>query len=161
MVLAVEKWKSYLMGKKFIVKTDHAILRYLWEQLISTTQQEKWLIKLMAFDFVIEYKKGQENLAPDALSRQFEYEGSISDSSSSKHNASHLCALSLLIPDWIEAVCATIDESKELQNLIRQCRDGSLSTEWKVVNGMLYYKGNLNQTGLSPEENGCNCESFH
>lgn len=125
MVLAVEKWKSYLMGKKFIVKTDHAILRYLWEQLISTTQQEKWLIKLMAFDCVIEYKKGQENLASEALSRQFEYEGS----SSSKHNASHLCALSLVIPDWIEAVCATIDESKELQNLIRQCRDGSLSTE--------------------------------
>lgn len=46
----------------FSKKTDHASLCYLCEQHIPTTEQEKWLIKLMAFDFVIEYyKKGQEN----------------------------------------------------------------------------------------------------
>lgn len=57
LVLAVEKWKGY-----------HMSLKYLWEQPITTIQQQKWLVKLMAFDFVIVYKQGKENLVANALS---------------------------------------------------------------------------------------------
>lgn len=58
------------MGQKFKMLTDHINLLYLWEQHISTLQQEKWLVKLMAYDFVIEYKQGKENIVADVLSSQ-------------------------------------------------------------------------------------------
>lgn len=73
LVLSMEKWKGYLMGSKFVVCTGHASLQYLWELKIFAPQQEKWLIKLMAFAFTIKYKKGLENKVVDALSRQFEH----------------------------------------------------------------------------------------
>lgn len=42
------------------------------EQRISTSLQQRWLSKLIGFDYTIRYKKGKENHAADALSRVFE-----------------------------------------------------------------------------------------
>ena len=68
-VLALEKWRPYLVGRHFIIKTDHFSLKYILEQRITTTFQSKWLPKLLSFDYEIVYKKAKENVAADTLSR--------------------------------------------------------------------------------------------
>nr|KYP76696.1 Transposon Ty3-I Gag-Pol polyprotein [Cajanus cajan] len=68
-MFAVQKWRHYLLPKKFTIRTDHQSLKYILDQRLSTAFQQKWLIKLMEFDFNIEYKQGRENVAADALSR--------------------------------------------------------------------------------------------
>ncbi|KAL5814796.1 hypothetical protein ACOSQ3_025587 [Xanthoceras sorbifolium] len=67
LVLAVQKWRPYLLGHQFIVRTDHRSLKYLWKQRITTVAQQRWLYKLMGYDFVIEYKQGKENVVADIL----------------------------------------------------------------------------------------------
>ncbi|GJZ20389.1 retrotransposable element Tf2, partial [Tanacetum coccineum] len=44
-------------------------LKYLLDQRITTHAQMKWLPKLMGFNYDIVYKKGDENVVADALSR--------------------------------------------------------------------------------------------
>ncbi|XP_026383400.1 uncharacterized protein LOC113278890 [Papaver somniferum] len=68
-ILSIQKWKHYLCSQQFIIHTDHQILKYLMDQKLSTSLQQKWLVKLMGLDYVIKYKKGSENQAADALSR--------------------------------------------------------------------------------------------
>nr|GEW68344.1 gypsy/Ty3 retroelement polyprotein [Tanacetum cinerariifolium] len=73
-LLALEKWRGYLMDKHFIIKTDHFSLKYLLDQRIITPTQMKWLPKLIGFDYEVVYKKGSENGVVDALSRVQTYE---------------------------------------------------------------------------------------
>ena len=81
LVSAVTKWKHYLMGGKFVIKTDHISLKYLLEQKLNTSTQHKGLSKLLGLDYVIEYKRGSENRVADALSRKeiasSSYEGEL------------------------------------------------------------------------------------
>ena len=72
-VKAIQKWRPYLFGRPFIVRTDHRSLKYLLEQRISTPAQTRWLPKLLGYDYVIEYKKGLENQGVDALSGKSEF----------------------------------------------------------------------------------------
>jgi hypothetical protein len=50
-VLAIEKWRPYVLGRHFIVRTDHKSLKFLMEQRITTTSQQKWISKLQGYDF--------------------------------------------------------------------------------------------------------------
>lgn len=52
-ILATQKWRSYLLGHHFIVKTDHEALKYIMEQKVTTSLQQKWLSKLLGFDYSV------------------------------------------------------------------------------------------------------------
>lgn len=73
-VSAVKKWASYLMDKHFYIKTDHWALKFLSEQKISNLLQQKWISKLMGYNYTILYRKGKENTVADALSRMHEHD---------------------------------------------------------------------------------------
>nr|GEW02776.1 peroxidase 64 [Tanacetum cinerariifolium] len=69
LVLAVQKWNHYLLGRHFLIRTDHYTLKFLLEQRI-TTEQQRLLLKLMPYDFSTSHKAGKENKGADALSRR-------------------------------------------------------------------------------------------
>lgn len=52
-LFAIKKWEQYLMGRHFIIQTDHKTLKYLLEQKITTPSQYTWLSKLMSHDYEI------------------------------------------------------------------------------------------------------------
>ncbi|XP_061364978.1 uncharacterized protein LOC133308374 [Gastrolobium bilobum] len=71
----VAKWRQYLLGSSFVIKTDHKSLHHLMSQVIQTPDQQQFLAKLLGFNYSIQYKPGKLNVAADALSRQ--PEGSV------------------------------------------------------------------------------------
>ncbi|PNY11636.1 transposon Ty3 gag-pol polyprotein [Trifolium pratense] len=71
-VMAIQHWRPYLLGKRFVVSTDQKSLKQLLEQKIVTAEQQNWAAKLLGYNFEIRYKPGKENRGADALSRMGE-----------------------------------------------------------------------------------------
>lgn len=69
-VHALQMWRHYLRGKPFELRLDHHGLRYIFTQPNINARQRRWLEFLANYDFEINYIKGKENKAADALSRR-------------------------------------------------------------------------------------------
>ena len=64
-------WRHWLLGRRFILRTDHAALRQLLKKQGEqfTARQARWAERLAEFAFEFEYIPGPSNTVADALSR--------------------------------------------------------------------------------------------
>jgi len=96
------------MGIHFKVKTDHDSIKYLLEQRLSSEEQQKWVTKMLGYDFEIIYKKGKQNVLSDALSRKDEDMESL------------LCAICIIQQDWINETRYVWKKDEEVWPLIQK-----------------------------------------
>ena len=68
-VFAMQRWRPYLLERKFIVKTDQRSLKFLLEQCVIQLQYQKWIAKRWVILLKWFCRLGLENKAADALSR--------------------------------------------------------------------------------------------
>lgn len=80
---------------------------------------------MLGFDYTIIHKKGSENRAADALSRQQEVESSCA-------------AVTIIQPEWMKEVIVSLEGDKEAEKLINQLSiDKSSSPPFSLDNGLL------------------------
>ena len=106
LLLAVEKWRSYLVGQEFLIRTDHRSLLFLAEQKATTKLQQKALLKLMDLNFKIAYKQGATNSAADALSRNPD------------PTALPVCSISTSTPSWMDRLQEAYLSDPETQQML-------------------------------------------
>ena len=72
-VFDFKNWKHYLQDSKHLIRVifDHNNLRYFMTIKKLNAKQIRWIEKLVAFDFTIEYRKNKLNFA-NASSRRFD-----------------------------------------------------------------------------------------
>ncbi|RDX77466.1 Retrovirus-related Pol polyprotein from transposon 17.6, partial [Mucuna pruriens] len=68
-VFALDKFRSYLLGSKIVVFSDHVALKFLLKKPDAKPRLICWMFLLQEFDIEIRDKSGAENLVADRLSR--------------------------------------------------------------------------------------------
>jgi len=77
---AIEHFHKYLIGKKFMIITDHSALKTLKTAKIPTKgRRARWIMELQQYDFEIKHRSGKENSNADGLSRLINTEELESD----------------------------------------------------------------------------------
>ena len=69
MVTFTKFFKHYLLGKEFILRTDHGSLRWLHNFQGLEGQLARWVEQLASFNYKIVHRPGKQHVNADALSR--------------------------------------------------------------------------------------------
>ncbi|TYK16772.1 Transposon Ty3-G Gag-Pol polyprotein [Cucumis melo var. makuwa] len=130
-VLAVQRWRPYLLGNRFVVRTDQKSLKFLLEQRVVQPQYQRWLAKLLGYTFDVEYKPGVENKAADALSRV--------TPTIQTHTVTTPVSLDLQI------IKEEVEKDARLMKIIAELNsnDNQQDSKFNICNGMLKYKDRL------------------
>jgi hypothetical protein len=152
LVLSVKKWRPYLLGKSFVIKTDQQSLKHLLEQRVGTPMQQKWITKLLGYPFVVEYKKGKENLVADALSKQADSELSLEIDKAARmenNGGAKLWAISFPSPTWLSELKQSYADDPATKQLLGTLVQGQVK-HYSLQNGLILFK---NRIYLGPQCN--------
>ena len=133
----VHQWRNYLLGRRFHIRTNHSSLKYLLEQRITTMDKQRWIVKLMGYDYEIEYRLGRENKAIDALSRLH----------------GELSAVTYQQPAWLEEIRNEARHDPKLSSIKEALKNGAHNTHGLVErDGILWNKDRLVLPPNSPHK---------
>ncbi|VFQ83783.1 unnamed protein product [Cuscuta campestris] len=139
-VEAVQKWRQYLLGREFVIRSDQRSLKELLSQVIQTPDQQFYVRKLMGYKFRIEYKTGASNRAADALSRRED----ISDT------ATLFSTYARPFPSLFQDIQHENTTADDLLALHAAVTAGTAPPHFSVHNGLLYFKRRLILSAGSP-----------
>lgn len=127
-VEAIRLWRPYILGHKFYILTDQRSLKFFLEQQIATPEQQKWVAKLLGYDYEILYRPGRENSTADALSRRVD-------------NPTLQAIFTSQLDVWDDIRRASLQDSyvQIMTNMAAEKFDTSV----QVRDGLLLYKGRI------------------
>ncbi|VFQ94532.1 unnamed protein product [Cuscuta campestris] len=133
-VEAVQKWRQYLLGREFVIRSDQRSLKELLHQVVQTPDQQFYIRKLMGYKFRIEYKAGSTNRAADALSRRGD----------DTELAALFTTYSRPLPKLLDALADENTKDPELQQL------HAAVTAWTAKPDFSVHGGHNESIGMSP-----------
>ena len=139
----MKKWRPKLVGRPFVIKTDHQSLKYLLEQRVGTPVQQKWITKLLGYAFIVKYKHGKENSVANALSRRDEDLAGASTKSFATAVGT-LCMISFPTPTWLFYLKSSYAADPTVQNIVQAIQSRQFALKgFTSCNDLLFYKGRL------------------
>ncbi|KAK3755807.1 hypothetical protein QZH41_003192 [Actinostola sp. cb2023] len=124
-----EKFRSYLLGSKFVVYTDNNPLKYLNTAKLGALEQ-RWAAQLALFDFTITFRSGKSNANADGLSRNpVGKEPVVNEEDGYTTIESILAQPTTTIPVELRYACVNSQSQKAQNNRIDTHRDIGLDRQ--------------------------------
>ncbi|GBG90849.1 hypothetical protein CBR_g51355 [Chara braunii] len=124
---ALTHWRHYLLGRFFILRTDHQTLRWMRTQSVLSNALKRWIEVIEQYDFEPQYIKGEYNKVADALSRRPDFSGALITEFGLEDNVT-------------QSLVEAYREDPFMSEIIRrlEAKDKVTSAELELVNGLLF-----------------------
>lgn len=66
---AFDSLRYYLLGREFLVETDHRALQWMDHMRDTNSQVTRWYLSMQPYQFTVRYRAGRENVTADFFSR--------------------------------------------------------------------------------------------
>lgn len=130
-VSALEKFRVYLIGIEFTIKTDCISLKLLDSKRDLNPRIGRWFVRLSEFNYRIQYLSGNQNCVADSLSR-------FPVDSAEETPIIGLPIMGINInTDWIAAMQRASTEILEVRNKLEN-GDEETHTKFTMYNGRVY-----------------------
>ncbi|UYV84620.1 hypothetical protein LAZ67_X002854, partial [Cordylochernes scorpioides] len=131
----VEKFRQYLLGRKFVLVTDNRPLIHIFSPhkpipICASSRIKRWSLKLAAFNYTVEFRKTSDNSNVDALSR-LPLESSVRESLDEDQVL--LLRKSNEVPFSFMEVANETPQDKILSIVLRNVREGNCLCVWKFT----------------------------
>ncbi|GBG74546.1 hypothetical protein CBR_g18957 [Chara braunii] len=124
---ALTHWRHYLLGRFFILRTDHQTLRWMRTQPVLSDALKRWIEVIDEYDFDPQYLKGEYNKVADAFSRRPDFSGALITEFDLTDNVTQ---------SLVEAYRQDHFMSEIIRRL--EAKDKKTSAEFEFVNGLLF-----------------------
>jgi hypothetical protein len=129
-MMAINRWHSYLQRGPFTILTDHKSLCALGDQQLSTELQNKAMSKLLGLQFTFKYKRGVDNAVADSLSRI--------------GHQMNMVSVSACQPLWIKELLNSYATDTRAQELLSRLALQSPDEQgYSLDKGLIRYNGRL------------------
>ena len=130
-----------------MIETDQQSLKHLLEQRVGTPMQQRWITKLLSYPFVVEYKKGKENVVADALSRQADSELMLEIDKAGRmqeNEGAMLWSISFPSPTWLIELKQGYEENESTKELLQALLTGQNQDQnFSIQNGLILFKNRI------------------
>lgn len=140
------------MGTQLVIRTYQKSLKYITTQRLVEGIQHKLLLKLLEFDYIVEYKRGKENLVAGALSRR---------DVKSKDEVDVCHAIVTIMPKWVEDVKGSYVNDSQYEKVTGSTQNTTgTDNGYTIEAGLVRYKGRI-CVGAGNDIRSKILESFH
>ena len=138
MVYAVNKFRHYLLGSRFIFFVDHLALQYLVNKPQVSGRLARWLLLFLEFDFKVIYKPGKTHGVADALSRN-----ERAEPATGIPNQTTDAQLFSIQTDWTQPIIDYLQTGKFSPSMTKEAckRLAYRAIPFQVIQGKLYRLG--------------------
>ncbi|GBG91038.1 hypothetical protein CBR_g51771 [Chara braunii] len=139
---ALTHWRHYLLGRFFILRTDHQTLRWMRTQSVLSDALKRWIEVIEQYDFDPQYLKGEYNKVADALSRRPDFLGALITEFDLTDNVT-------------QSLVEAYREDQFMFEIIRrlEAKDKKTSVEFELVNDLLFLEKAGNKRLCGPNSN--------
>ena len=142
-VWCIKQCEHYLLGNKFVIRTDHHALKWLMSVKDHNGRLMRWALMLMEYEFEIQHVKGKTNFVADALSRHpvnmiVSNEEVEEEEKKHEENKVTIDGIEVLAGNKLKRVKRKQLEDEDLLPIILYLTDGALPEDGKKAESLVH-----------------------